>query len=426
MIHKLFFILSIAFLAPITLFGQTKTVKAKVYFDNDKFELRVDGKQTIDMTIDTLLQENIFKITLAGNTDNSADSLYNLKLSDNRTNAVKSYLISKGFKENIISTNYFGEEKPIATNENDEGKQKNRRVDIIFFYKHFATPKQIVGDTLPKRIIPLDTCQGRDTIITLLQGTQLVFNRCEFLEIKDCLEFTETNNPQDILMNGLSLMDTSGLPIASCGMLRVTMKPGCTDRKCFKVPIKVRFPVPKDKECDFCGREARVWDVTANGGWVQGQGKKSEVKIIKIQGQMFYQFELFCPNYWKNCDCKPKGKKMKFKTKRNYKILNIKVTFDCPTAVVELKPKKRQNIAKTKIPCWKGNKTVIATIIDNKGDTLILEQQPLNDLTKRTMFSKCKKIKGENIGYRFGIFPIAKRQFYRKYIIKPKQLTLQK
>ncbi len=421
--RQIFIILTIA-LTPVILYGQTKTVKTSVYFKNDKFELRADGKQAIDMALDTLPQADIFKIIVTGNTDNSADSLYNLKLSDKRTETVKNYLTSKGINGNTIKTNYFGEEKPIAANDNDEGKQKNRRVDIVFFYKLKTIPKQITVDSISTQVNVVDTCK-KDTVITLPEGTQVVFNRCEYLEIKDCIEFTETNNPNAILVNGLSLMDTSGFPIASCGMLRVSMKPGCTNRECFKFPVKVRFPVPKDKECDYCGREAKVWDINSNGSWVQGKGKKSEIKIVKVQGQMFYQFELYCPNSWKNCDCKPKGKKMKFKTKHNYKIVNIKVTFNCPTAVIELKPKRRKNIAKTKIPCWKGDKTVIATIIDNKGDTLILNQMPLNDLTKRTIFSRCKKITGENIGYRFGIFPIGKRQFYRKYIIKPNQLKSQ-
>lgn len=418
-------ILSLAFLAPMALFGQTKIIKTSVYFDNDEFDLRIDGKQTIDKILDTLPRVIIFKIIVAGNADNSADSLYNLKLSDKRAGAVKNYLTARGIKENIISSSYHGEEKPIAKNDNDEGKQKNRRVDITFFYKQKVSHEHAVVDTIPKLAVALDSCQSKDTIVTLPQGTEVVFNRCEYIEIKDCLEFTETNNPQDVLMNGLSLMDTSGFPIASCGMLKVTMKPGCTNRECFKIPVKVRFPVPKDKECDFCGRDARVWDITSNGSWVQGRGKKSEIKIIKIQGQMFYQFELFCPNSFKNCDCKPKGKRIKFKTKRNYQIINIQVTFDCPTAVVKFQPNKRKNIAKLKIPCWKGNKTVLATIINNKGDTLILKQQPLNDLTKRTIFSKCKKIEGAIIGYRLGVFPVSKRQLYRKYIIKPNQLTAQ-
>ena len=81
-----------------------------------------------------------------------------------------------------------------------------------------------------------------------------------------------------------------------------------------------------------------------------------------------------------------------------------------------------ENIAKLKIPCWVGEKTVIATVIDKNGDTLILQQQPLNDLPKRTVFSRCPKYKDDPIAYRMGIFPVARREFYRKYWIKPSML----
>lgn len=407
-------------LAQLTLYSQPKTVKTSVYFDTDKFNLREESKQTIDNILDTLLDFNIVKITIIGNTDNDADSLYNVKLSENRSESVKNYLIKNGFNEKIIKSNYFGEEKPIAPNDDDEGKQMNRRVDIVFIYKYNNIRKQII-DSIPILEEKAVLSDG-DTIINLPYGTQLVFNRNEYLEIKDCLEFTEANDPNSVLLNGMSLMDRSENPIASCGMLKVTMKPGCTDRKCFKVPVRVRFPVPKIDECDYCRRNARVWNVNNNGTWVTEQGRKSKVKTILINGVAYYEFYLYCPNSWKNCDCMINGEKVKFKTKRNYKIVNLTITNDCPTLVINSKTKKSGNVAIVKIPCWKGYKTISGTIIDDKGDTLILKQQPLNNLTKRTMFSKCSRYKREYIGYRLWIFPIYKRDVYRKYIIKPKDL----
>jgi guanyl-specific ribonuclease Sa len=134
--------------------------------------------------------------------------------------------------------------------------------------------------------------------------------------------------------------------------------------------------------------------------------------------------EIHCPNYWKNCDCPPpKGRRLKFKTEKDYKIVSVIVSSDCPTTAVVFRPKRRKNIAKKKIGCFIGNRNVAATIIDPNGNTLILETMLLNDLTKRTIFSRCKRIKGENIGYRHGILPIRKRNFYRKYLIKPDNLT---
>lgn len=420
-----FLIFLIIILSNLNAFGQSKNLKLSLYFESDVFILSSDAKKTTDDAIDTLVKENLIKINIVGNTDDSADSLYNMKLSNNRTEQVKNYLIEKGIKPEIIKTSFFGENKPIANNNLEEGKQKNRRVDIFILYEkktRIPETESMESELIQEEIIKKDDCRS-DTVIQLPEGTQLVFNLCEFLEIKDCIEYTETNNSDAILLNGLTLMDSSGYPIASCGMLRISLKPSCIDRDCFKIPVKVRFPVPTNTECDFCGRNARVWDLTNNGSWLQGKGKKNDVKIIKVQGQKFYQFEIYCPNYWKNCDCKlPKGKKVKFKTKRKYRIINVTVTSDCPVSVIEFRSKKRKNIAKKKVPCLIGYKSVVATIINENGDTLSLSKMPLNDLTKRTFFSRCKKIKGENIGHRLGVFPIFKRAFYRKYIIKPSDL----
>lgn len=414
------------FLAPIMLPGQTKVVKFSIYFESDKFQLQESGEQTIAETLDTLQQYIIKGIYISGNADNTSDSLHNLKLSEKRAETIKNFILNLGFKENLIKADYYGEDKPIAPNDLEEGRKKNRRVDIVVAYKLKSPPKQkVVADIIPPLVVKGDTCK-KDTIIILPEGTQMVFNLCEYLEIKDCLDFIETNNPQSILANGFSLMDTSGIPIASCGMLKITLKPGCTERKCFKVPVKVRFPVPKDKDCNYCGRNARVWDITSNGRWMTTVGKKSDMKIISLKGQQFYQFTMYCPNYSKNCDCKTKGKRLKIKTNHKYRFIDAKIAFDCPTAVIVLKPKSRKNVVKTKVPCWKGNKTIMATLINDKGDTLYLLQQSLNDLPKRTAFSGCRKIYKEFTGKKLGIFSIPKRELYRKYIIDPDLLVTKK
>jgi hypothetical protein len=55
--------------------------------------------------------------------------------------------------------------------------------------------------------------------------------------------------------------------------------------------------------------------------------------------------------------------------------------------------------------------------------TLLLEQQPLNDLPKRTLFPRCYQTEEKVIiGKRLGIFPVYQKEMYRKYIIKPENL----
>ncbi len=69
---------------------------------------------------------------IAGHTDNKGTSTYNVQLSDKRAKAIKEYLLKKlQLNSAAISTKAMGESNPIASNETTEGRQKNRRVEII-------------------------------------------------------------------------------------------------------------------------------------------------------------------------------------------------------------------------------------------------------------------------------------------------------
>jgi outer membrane protein OmpA-like peptidoglycan-associated protein len=67
---------------------------------------------------------------ISGHTDNGGDDQSNLILSKKRAESVKNYLVSKGVKEEQLKTFYYGETKPIASNDTEAGRQKNRRVEM--------------------------------------------------------------------------------------------------------------------------------------------------------------------------------------------------------------------------------------------------------------------------------------------------------
>lgn len=69
-----------------------------------------------------------FSLSIVGHTDNVGETDYNQKLSENRAEAVKSYLIKKGVGEISITAEGKGESEPIADNNTAEGREKNRRV----------------------------------------------------------------------------------------------------------------------------------------------------------------------------------------------------------------------------------------------------------------------------------------------------------
>ncbi|GAC1432076.1 MAG: hypothetical protein NVSMB7_07940 [Chitinophagaceae bacterium] len=79
----------------------------------------------------TLLKENpAIEIEMSAHTDSKGSDDYNMKLSDNRAKSVREYIVSKGIAGNRIGSQGYGETKPVATNETDDGRQLNRRVEF--------------------------------------------------------------------------------------------------------------------------------------------------------------------------------------------------------------------------------------------------------------------------------------------------------
>lgn len=104
--------------------GQLINIKTSVYFDTDSFLLVKEHYPKLDRLADTAKKLNIKGILLRGNTDADADSLYNIRLSAKRSSSVKQYLLQKGIIDTLIHIDYYGENKPVADNASDMGKQK--------------------------------------------------------------------------------------------------------------------------------------------------------------------------------------------------------------------------------------------------------------------------------------------------------------
>ena len=68
------------------------------------------------------------KIELQGHTDSAGPDAYNMKLSGERANAVRTYLIMQGVPEQQLTSRGYGESQPVADNKTEEGRAQNRRV----------------------------------------------------------------------------------------------------------------------------------------------------------------------------------------------------------------------------------------------------------------------------------------------------------
>lgn len=101
-----------------------------VNFDFDKSVIRPEGKPVLDEAITVLKEEPGITIVVEGHTDSIGTDAYNMKLSERRADAVADYLAAGGVSRKRMSTVGFGESKPVASNETEDGRAQNRRVEF--------------------------------------------------------------------------------------------------------------------------------------------------------------------------------------------------------------------------------------------------------------------------------------------------------
>ena len=106
------------------------TLDSGILFDVDKYDLRPEAERALASLAVVLKEADVKAFQIDGHTDSDASDEHNQVLSENRANAVKNFLTSQGITAEI-TINGYGESRPIATNDTPEGKQKNRRVEII-------------------------------------------------------------------------------------------------------------------------------------------------------------------------------------------------------------------------------------------------------------------------------------------------------
>jgi outer membrane protein OmpA-like peptidoglycan-associated protein/tetratricopeptide (TPR) repeat protein len=109
--------------------GSTIVLK-NIFYDFDKATLRSESTNELERLLKLLNEMPKLKIEISSHTDSKGANDYNFKLSDNRAKSVVEYLISKGISPERLVSKGYGEEKPIATNETDEGRQLNRRTEF--------------------------------------------------------------------------------------------------------------------------------------------------------------------------------------------------------------------------------------------------------------------------------------------------------
>jgi OmpA-OmpF porin, OOP family len=116
------------FLTPIEV-GLTVRLK-NIYFDFDKTTLKSESFVELNKVVDFLKQNSKVSIEIAGHTDSKGSDIYNANLSQGRSQSVVDYLVSQGIEAARLEAHGYGESKPIDSNETDDGRANNRRVEF--------------------------------------------------------------------------------------------------------------------------------------------------------------------------------------------------------------------------------------------------------------------------------------------------------
>jgi outer membrane protein OmpA-like peptidoglycan-associated protein len=102
-----------------------------VLFDTGSANLKSGTREKLAKVAGILLSHPGLKIEVEGHTDSVGEADYNQRLSENRAGSVRTYLVGQGIAHDAVGTAGFGEAHPVASNSTAEGRQQNRRVELI-------------------------------------------------------------------------------------------------------------------------------------------------------------------------------------------------------------------------------------------------------------------------------------------------------
>lgn len=101
-----------------------------IFFDLNKYDLKDKSVTELDKVVRFLSENPTIRIEISGHTDNAGTAAYNLQLSQKRAQAVGTYLVAHGIAATRLTQKGYGAEKPLAPNDTEENRQKNRRIEF--------------------------------------------------------------------------------------------------------------------------------------------------------------------------------------------------------------------------------------------------------------------------------------------------------
>lgn len=229
----------------LTLFTLQSTAQEQdsltAYFAYDKYILTEETKSNLESLAQKALANKFESITLHGHTDADGTNGYNEQLAQNRANAVRNYLIKQGIDGTKIKLSWHGEVKPVASNSNKDGMQKNRRVQILVEYPEvfvYPTEEELLNAELLHPVFRVNDKKVQsfsksveDTILVKAKGgTIILFPPDAFVDHegnsvtgKVVIEVIEILSKPEMILNNVNTV-ARRRPLESGGMVHVTAK----------------------------------------------------------------------------------------------------------------------------------------------------------------------------------------------------------
>jgi outer membrane protein OmpA-like peptidoglycan-associated protein len=151
---------SFYFFAQTAVIEKQAVFSTEIYFDFGQDLIRTDADSVLNEVVQFCKDESAVFIKITAHTDNVGSNENNFELSKRRAEAVKTFLADKEIKVDSLTIAEFGESRPIASNETDDGRQQNRRATIEVIKLKKMIP--IKGDILDK-----ETGEGIDADIII-------------------------------------------------------------------------------------------------------------------------------------------------------------------------------------------------------------------------------------------------------------------
>jgi outer membrane protein OmpA-like peptidoglycan-associated protein len=107
----------------------SKMVMNNIFFATGSFELKPESHSEINKLISLMQTNPAMRVEISGHTDNVGDAQKNKVLSENRAKSVVDFLVSRNIPADRIVYKGYGDTQPIAPNDNEEGRKKNRRTE---------------------------------------------------------------------------------------------------------------------------------------------------------------------------------------------------------------------------------------------------------------------------------------------------------